>query len=417
LMNNNFKILDEEKIDLKIISKSKIENDILIEINSLLINLTQNDIYKLIIGLEKKDLDMINEIKDFQYNLEFNKSVFFQNNINLNIKKNKSKNKNNVLLFNSNLKDLKLNLLLDKNNTHLAEFNIENIFFDFNFLHFYDINQNKKEYEKLKDKKNGFELKIKKISLKYLDINSKEITVFSEIPLTNNKTETKNVSFFENDMQITISLYDKNFCAEIKNLIMYCRIDSFLSLYYYFKKALPFDFILSSVKQQKKSYSLNFNIILTNFQIILQTSFHNNENLLLFSNNIIIVFSKFEEKKLSFPYGRYKTIIDKFNIDLVSNEKNIRNLLSSQKNFFIFSFEFENNDIKEITINLGSIFINLSYIDILFFLKAYHINIIYFFQNDTRLESDFIQNEKKKQMKKLLNKSIKKKKKKLIFIN
>ena len=417
LMNNNFKILDEEKIDLKIISKSKIENDILIEINSLLINLTQNDIYKLIIGLEKKDLDMINEIKDFQYNLEFNKSVFFQNNINLNIKKNKSKNKNNVLLFNSNLKDLKLNLLLDKNNTHLAEFNIENIFFDFNFLHFYDINQNKKEYEKLKDKKNGFELKIKKISLKYLDINSKEITVFSEIPLTNNKTETKNVSFFENDMQITISLYDKNFCAEIKNLIMYCRIDSFLSLYYYFKKALPFDFILSSVKQQKKSYSLNFNIILTNFQIILQTSFHNNENLLLFSNNIIIVFSKFEEKKLSFPYGRYKTIIDKFNIDLVSNEKNIRNLLSSQKNFFIFSFEFENNDIKEITINLGSIFINLSYIDILFFLKAYHINIIYFFQNDTRLESDFIQNEKKKQMEKLLNNSINDSSKSLIFVN
>jgi hypothetical protein len=89
LMNNNFKILDEEKIELKIISKSKIENDILIDVNSLLINLTQNDIYKLIIGLEKKDLEMINEIKEFEYSLEFNKSLFFKNNINLNIKEKK----------------------------------------------------------------------------------------------------------------------------------------------------------------------------------------------------------------------------------------------------------------------------------------------------------------------------------------
>ena len=233
LMNNNFKILDEEKIELKIISKSKIENDILIDVNSLLINLTQNDIYKLIIGLEKKDLEMINEIKEFQYSLEFNKSLFFQNNINLNIKeKKKLKNQNNILLLNSNLKELKLNLLLDKDNIHLAEFNIENIFFDYNFLKFKDINKNIKEFEKVKGKNNGFELKIKKISLKYLDINSKEITVFSEIPLNDlNKLESKNLKSLENDMQITINLYHKKLSAEIKNTIMYCRIDSFLSLY------------------------------------------------------------------------------------------------------------------------------------------------------------------------------------------
>ena len=100
LMNNNFKILDEEKIELKIISKSKIENDILIDVNSLLINLTQNDIYKLIIGLEKKDLEMINEIyDDFQYSLEFNKSLFFQNNINLNIREKKRNQKIKIIFY------------------------------------------------------------------------------------------------------------------------------------------------------------------------------------------------------------------------------------------------------------------------------------------------------------------------------
>ena len=409
LMNNNFKILDEEKIELKIISKSKIENDILIDVNSLLINLTQNDIYKLIIGLEKKDLEMINEIyDDFQYSLEFNKSLFFQNNINLNIReKKKSKNQNNILLLNSNLKELKLNLLLDKDNIHLAEFIIENIFFDYNFLKFKDINQNIKEYEKVKDKSNGFELKIKKISLKYLDIKSKEITVLSEIPLNDlNKLESKNLKSLENDMQITINLYHKNFSVEIKNTIMYCRIDSFLSLYYYFKKALPTDFILSSVKQQKNSYSLNLNIKFINFQIILQTSFNNNENLLVYSNEIILAFSKYDKKQLSFPYGNYKAIINKFNINFIANKKNIRNLLSCQNNFFVLSFSFENNDIKEITINLGSIFINLSYIDILFFLKAYHINIIYIFQTDERLESDFIYKENKKKMERLLKNKI-----------
>ena len=408
LMNNNFKILDEEKIELKIISKSKIENDILIDVNSLLINLTQNDIYKLIIGLEKKDLEMINEIKEFEYSLEFNKSLFFQNNINLNIKeKKKLKNQNNILLLNSNLKELKLNLLLDKDNIHLAEFGVENIFFDYNFLKFKDINKNIKEFEKVKGKNNGFELKIKKISLKYLDINSKEITVFSEIPLNNlNKLESKNLKSLENDMQITISLYHKKFSAEIKNTIMYCRIDSFLSLYYYFKKAIPTDFILSSVKQQKNSYSLSFDIKFINFQIILQTSFHKNENLLLYSNEIILVFSKYDKKQLSFPYGQYKAIINKININLIANEKNIRNLLSCQSNFFILSFLLENDDIKEITIYLGSILINLSYIDILFFLKAYHINIIYLFQNDTRLESDFIYKENKKQMERLLKNKI-----------
>ena len=489
MRHKDIDIIKEKGIDIEYKFVSSTENLITFKSNDLNINITQSDIYYLVLSLKTKKENDINKDKDKDNTLlldnnttstnfiENNFTPDFLNQINNNFKSdnnnnnffdlngdffnmtnsNNSKDTNN----NTNNKDNNNNELIDftlitqnKNNDNNKDDNLinntlvfNNFFNDnnspFNLINTNSGNTNSKISGKInnKEKKKVFELKVKalipcvNLSLNinensdnstnnnYIKISEFSVTSSSfEInslttsesgnetlsPLTevdykiylgqlllkyfdNDKNEIIMLNFEKGDKnnkkyknQIEISYSKNEMSININKNEVIVRADSFLALYYYFKGSLPIDGIIDNLYQVEKinnttHIQINFND--SKFQ--LQTSFDGEENLHLDISSFVILYNSLEDGL--FPYGNLFITLNAMSTTLIS--KNHSRKLFYTKNDFLY-IKLDNTKLKaDLEVRVGILIINLSYSDVISFLRAYFLNKT-FFNNEKRLSND-----------------------------
>ena len=238
------------------------------------------------------------------------------------------------------------------------------------------------ENETNKNSEIDFSIYLGQLLLKYFDNNNNEI-----IMLNFEKDDKKNENKYSHQIEIT---YSKN---EIKINInkneVIVRADSFLALYYYFKGSLPLDEIMDNLYQVEninKAQQIQVNFNDSKFQ--LQTSFDGNENLHLDISSFVILYNSFEDGV--FPYGNIFITLNTISTTFIS--KNHSRKLFYTKNDFLY-FQIDNSKLKtNLEVRVGTLIINLSYSDIISFLRAYLLNKT-FYNNEKRLSNDkFLKN-------------------------
>ena len=452
MRNKEIEIIKEKGIDMEYQFKSSKENIISIRSKDLNINLTQKDIYYLLISLKtkKKENNNNDKEKDSTYLLTSNTtpSNFIDNNlpqdflnsINNNFKgdiysnnfldidifstnsnnnnqkekqdiKSKEESINNSIVFNNffNDENSPFNKINNKNNsdsksnskskkklifelntnakipcinlclclndyTKVSEFSITASSFEISSK---NISEND-----IKSNEVDFKIFLGQLLLKYFDSNKNEI-----IMLNFEKGDKKNENKYPHQIEIT---YNKNeLTININKNEVIVRADSFLALYYYFKGSLPINELIDNLYQVEKinkdrQIQVNFND--SKFQ--LQTSFDGNENLHLDISSFVILYNSFEDG--IFPYGNIFITLNTMSTTLISKTHSRK--LFYTKNDFLY-VKIKNSKLNiDLEVRFGILIINLSYIDIFSFLRAYFLNQT-FFNNEQRLSNDkFLKN-------------------------
>lgn len=474
MRHKDIDIIKEKGIDIEYKFVSSTENLITFKSNDLNINITQSDIYYLVLSLKTKKENDINKDKDKDSTLildnnttstnfiENNFTPDFLNQINNNFKSDNNNNNffdlngdffnmtnsNNSKDTNNNTNNKDNNELIDftlntqnKNNDNNKDDNLinntlvfNNFFNDnnspFNLINTNSGNSSSKTNKKInnKEKKKIFELKVKafipcvNLSLNinensdnstnnnYIKISEFSVTSSSfEInSLTTSESGNETVSpltevdykiylgqlllkYFDNDKneiimlnfekgdknnkkyknQIEISYSKNEMSININKNEVIVRADSFLALYYYFKGSLPIDGIMDNLYQVEKinnatHIQINFND--SKFQ--LQTSFDGEENLHLDISSFVILYNSLEDGL--FPYGNLFITLNAMSTTLIS--KNHSRKLFYTKNDFLY-IKLDNTKLKaDLEVRVGILIINLSYSDVISFLRAYFLN-------------------------------------------
>ena len=297
---------------------------------------------------------------------------------------NKSKNKNKKkLIF-----DLKINSVIPCVNiclclndyTKISEFSVTSSSFEIKSLTTSVSDSGKDTNETTEI---DYKISLGQLLLKYFDNNNNEI-----IMLNFEKNE-KNDNKYSN--QIEINYNEKEITINLNRNEVILRADSFLALYYYFKGSLPLNEIMDNLYQVEKininktpQIQVNFND--SKFQ--LQTSFDGSENLHLDISSFVILYNSFEDGV--FPYGNLFITLNTMSTTLIS--KNHSRKLFYTKNDFLY-VQINNEKLNtNLEVRVGILIINLSYIDIISFLRAYFLNQT-FFNNEKRLSNDkFLKN-------------------------
>ena len=484
MRHKDIDIIKERGIDIEYKFVSSTENLISFKSNDLNINITQSDIYYLVLSLKTKK-ENNNKDKDNTLNLENNSSStnFIENNLTpdfLNQINNNFKSDNNNFFdlngdfFNmansNNSRDTnnnEINKDKDYNNNELIDFTLNtqnnnndnnnndnlinntlvfnNYFNDnnspFNLININNGNINSKVNEKIKiaGKKKIFELKVKalipcvnlSLNINENRDNNNNYTKISEFSVTSSSFEINSLTtsdsgneaaspltevdykiylgqlllkYFDNDKneiimlnfekgdknnkkyknQIEINYSNNELSININKNEVIVRADSFLALYYYFKGSLPIDGIMDNLYQVEKinnttHIQINFND--SKFQ--LQTSFDGEENLHLDISSFVILYNSLEDGL--FPYGNLFITLNAMSTTLIS--KNHSRKLFYTKNDFLY-IKLYNTKLKaELEVRVGILIINLSYSDVISFLRAYFLNKT-FFNNEKRLSND-----------------------------
>jgi hypothetical protein len=114
----------------------------------------------------------------------------------------------------------------------------------------------------------------------------------------------------------------------------------------------------------------SFKISVLDSKFILNTSFKGEENLFLDINNFTI---NYDNTKCKFPYGIYDLFLDKVSSDIISKNQT-RKLFKTGENFNKIKINYYEKFIS-LNIAFGNLIINLSYRDLVSFLRAYDINL------------------------------------------
>ena len=273
-----------------------------------------------------------------------------------------------------------VNLILCLNDyTKISEFSIFSSSFKINSLtkapeNYSDIAQIISEVD--------YQINLGQLLLKYFDNNNNEI-----IMLNFEKTEKNEKNDYSHQIEIK---YNKNEIAiNINKNEIIVRADSFLALYYYFKGSLPINEIMDNfyqVEQTNKARQIQLNFNDSKFQ--LQTSFDGNENLHLDINTFVILYNSFDDGL--FPYGNIFVTLNKMSTTLIS-KKHSRKLFYT-KNDFLY-VQITNSKLNsKFDVRIGNLIINLSYSDVISFLRAYFLNET-FFNDEAALSNDkFLKN-------------------------
>ena len=155
-------------------------------------------------------------------------------------------------------------------------------------------------------------------------------------------------------------------------------MDSLLTLFYYFDGAFPIDELIDYIKQinlkkkqfynnmkNKFGYSINF----YESQFQLDTSLNGKEILFLDINKFIIDYDSNENET---PYGTYKILLNQLYANIDSNNY-IRKLFSTDNDFLSITINY-NEAIFSSNIIMNILKINLSYSDLISFLRVYLLN-------------------------------------------
>ena len=378
LNNNNFPILLDDIIKITYYFKSRYENICYFDFSNLIINITQKDIFYMILGLDKDSQIVLEKIynENNKDNLTF---CFFKIKDDLFLKHFKFKDTfYKIELYIPKVK-IQLNL---ENNEKLSEFNINNLKFYSTYIEKANIVNEAMNTNEINNNIK-FDLFLEEINLKYFDVNSKEITVISD---NKKNLSIKNSSCNKNNYQITINKEKNFYNIFVNSLTIFIRFDTFLSLYLYIKNSIPFNLILKRFKHNKKKFQFTLKFLETNF--IIQTTFDNSENIITGVYNSVFMFQSVND--LTFPYGNLCIQCDSMKSQLIY-KGNKRNLFYTKNNFLFSNISINKTEIK-LNIMFGEFNINLAYTDILSFVKTFQLN--YFFYNqEKRLEDKILLKE------------------------
>ena len=321
-----------------------------------------------------------------EYQKEYNKQ-FSENNQLINFEEfnidyqNNKKNKNNKYEYKIEIYNFKLFLCLE-NFEKISEICFKNsiIYLLLNITE--DINNPNNIIKDL-----NYSIHIETIGLIFFDSQKKEINVLTNIPKETLETELENSNTTETKDENQINIKGQNNLIEfdISSLNIIIRVDSFLSLYLYFENAIPIDLLISEMKKSKKRPEIQLNI--RNSKYILQTSFDGRENMILSIKEFYVYYRSITNLKL--PFGEYCIQINSIISEFVSGV-NKRKLFHTKNYFLIFKLQITKDSIN-INTQIQSLLINLSYFDVMSFLKAYQLNYFYY-KNEKRIENnEFIQ--------------------------
>ena len=152
------------------------------------------------------------------------------------------------------------------------------------------------------------------------------------------------------------------------------RIDAFILIYYYFNGTINTEELVNNLEQKDANIinTQNLNQIQFNFNdsvFQLCTSFSGKENLFLYINKFIIIYTSYHK----FPYGTYIITLNQLSAE-INIKNNIRKLFFSDKDFLQIKMTIS-KELISVNVEIGELTINLSYRDLVSFLRAYLINI------------------------------------------
>ena len=140
------------------------------------------------------------------------------------------------------------------------------------------------------------------------------------------------------------------------------------------------------VEQTNKARQIQLNFNDSKFQ--LQTSFDGTENLHLDIDNFVILYNSFDDGL--FPYGNFFVTLNTLSTTLISKLQS-RKLFYTKSDFLYI--QITNSKLRaKFEVRIGFLIINLSYSDIISFLRAYFLNET-FFNDEAALSNDkFLKN-------------------------
>ena len=409
--DKNKNILEEKELQFDYTMKSKYEDYIYFKLNTLKLNLSQNDInyinslsstsnekeeqnnttYKInnmnLISSNSESLVLFEEEKNNNINTDIN------NNINNNIIDNKDNNKiqkEHTLLVEGGMHNINVELFLN-DDIKKSDLSINNI--GLNLKNANIKNKDNDKFENLLE----YKFIVNRIILKYFDDYNNQIIILNYSQESKNGIKIN----LNRDNQFEI-ISEKNLTKiNINKNEIIIRIDYFLLLYNLFSKLMPNK---DSIDENNKndvinakesnnennidnkinnSNNLHIEVNFNNTKFQLQTSLDAKEYINLLINDFCISYNPLEENN----NNTYLDLIDNelyhtnINIKLgdiessIISEKQSRKLFYTKKEFLFIKCGTNGTNFN-IDIYLGTLIINISYQDIICFLKTYILNKI-----------------------------------------
>ena len=187
------------------------------------------------------------------------------------------------------------------------------------------------------------------------------------------KTENENSNKDNNINQVEI-IKDKNgYKININQNEINIRIDAFIMIYYYFKGSIPIEEMIDNfessdlnLKNENKYFQIQINFNDSEFK--LSTSFSGKENLFLDINKFIIIYTGTK----NLPFGSYIITLNQISAK-ICGKNSIRELFFTGNDFLQIKMTFTEELISAIILT-DILKINLSYRDLISFLRAYIMN-------------------------------------------
>ena len=385
--NDNIPIIHEKEFDLDYILTANKVHDIKVKCNNVYAKISQNDISYILINFRlpeenEENLKKFNsmpkgtktdynisskekyeDIKDNEYNLQKKFSMLeFQNEI----------RKKFTITANINIPKLNLCFCLNENYNKVGEFSVTNSQIKIKWI------TNEDMFNKRKWTDIIYGLLLNKLNLKYFnqDHNTEYIILSKRQIYENDNKFIEVENEDEDENQIEIISENDDYTININKNEVNVRFDSLLTLYFYFKGAIPIEELLDNFEQfknknkhlKRKSFNIRINFNKSQFQ--LDTSLDNNENLYLDINKFIIRYNNLGGET---PYGEYNIELNQLLTNIVS-KNNIRKLFFTEKKFLTIQINYT-EEIFSWNVLIGILKINLSYKDLICFLKVYLLSL------------------------------------------
>ena len=379
---NEKKLLNSKQLDINYISSSEEGNIINFNCNEIFINLSKNDFSFLTNSLKSNQDQNIISINSIVVKNNNNEKVLTSTE--KDIQKNSEEKYNNshiIINASSNEQEkqplkiniclLKIDLSFCKNDNYekiielsMTKFNINSIIREIFISKDFDCN-----------------LTIGNMDFIYYDeIYSEIVNVLSKRKkeLTENQVEFK---YSNNNTEININNNEINL-----------RIDSFLIIYYYFVGNESFK---KTYKKIKENFDIKkyFKISILNSRFKLITSFEGKENLFLDINTFNI---NYDNHNFIFPYGDYDLFLDRISSDIILKNET-RKLFETGQNVVKINLKYYEKS-NSINMEFGNLIINLSYRDLVSFIRVYELNLKLINSSMNKINSNANDFEKQKEI-------------------
>ena len=379
---NEKKLLNSKQLDINYISSSEEGNIINFNCNEIFINLSKNDFSFLTNSLKSNQDQNTISINSIVVKNNNNEKVLTSTEKNIQKNSEEKYNNSNIIINASsneqekqplkiNICLLKIDLSFCKNDNYekiielsMTKFNINSIIREIFISKDFDCN-----------------LTIGNMDFIYYDeIYSEIVNVLSKRKkeLTENQVEFK---YSNNNTEININNNEINL-----------RIDSFLIIYYYFVGNESFK---KTYKKIKENFDIKkyFKISILNSRFKLITSFEGKENLFLDINTFNI---NYDNHNFIFPYGDYDLFLDRISSDIILKNET-RKLFETGQNVVKINLKYYEKS-NSINMEFGNLIINLSYRDLVSFIRVYELNLKLINSSMNKINSNANDFEKQKEI-------------------